>query len=356
MMMLQRRYSRVLATLALVASTTGKFGEGFATVNRPLLRNPRTQDLSPPMMMPVTSEVSLLHDVSMLALDVSTVTAPNTAWLRLSNVIGRVVILTADYIQGSDNISPVEWTFQSFMLIVAAHLFIQSAWPLINAELSTSSLTVRDRRAYALMFRKVGLTILQFKTLLASGALDWIEYQPSESVILNGEYMYFLYSGEVTIPVSSNKIGDDEYVIGTSTDIIAPNISYTGDDIVDPCVSYRVFGDIEFAMAMEESVYAKNKKNNKGLLGQLDLGFLNRQDKSSSNEVPPSSCIVGSNGASALRIFTPKLLKLMENDDELSRSIQRLVLLCMHKKLSRTLRDVGLKSSAKVNKANLTQA
>jgi hypothetical protein len=106
-------------------------------------------------------------------------------------------------------------------------------------------------------------------------------------------------------------------------------------------VSYRVFGDIEFAMAMEASVYAKNKKNSKGLLGQLDLGFLNRKDKSSSNEVPPSSCIVGSTGASALRIFTPKLLKLMENDDELSRSIQRLVLLCMHKKLSLL---VGLES------------
>lgn len=340
MMMMQRRYSRVVtATIALMASTTGKFGEGFATVHRPLPRNPQTQDLSSPMMtMPVDSEVSLLHDVSILALDVSTVTAPNTAWLRLSNVIGRAVILTADYIQGSgNNISPEEWIFQSFMLVVAAHLFIQSVWPLINAEFSTLSLTVRDRRAYALMFREVGLTILQFKTLLASGAMDWIEYQPSESVILNGESMYFLYSGEVTIPVSSNKIGDDKYVIGTSTDIFAPDISYTGDNIVDPCVSYRVFGDIEFAMAMEASVYANNKKNSKGLLGQLDLGFLNRQDKSSSNEVPPSSYIVGSNGASALRIFTPKLLKLMENDDELSRSVQRLVLICMHKKLSRTL-------------------
>ena len=108
-----------MATIVLMASTTGKFGEGFATIHRPLPgRNPRSQDQSPPMMMamPVTSEVSLLHDVSILALDVSTVTAPNTAWLRLSNVIGRVVILTADYIQGSDNISPVEWTFQSFML------------------------------------------------------------------------------------------------------------------------------------------------------------------------------------------------------------------------------------------------
>jgi len=338
-----------MATIALLASTTGKFGEGFAIVHQPLIC-PRTNYLPPPMMMPLTSEVSLLHDVSIVTLDVSTVTAPNTAWLRLSNVIGRVVILTADYIQGSDNISPVEWTLQSFLLVVAAHLFIQSAWPLIDAEFSEYSLTVRDLRAYALMFREVGLTILQFKTLLTSRALDWIECQPSESVLLNGEYMFFLYSGEVTIPVASNKIGDDEYVIGSRTDIIAPNISYTGDETVDPCVSYRVFGDIEFAMAMEASIYDKTKTNSKSL-----LGFLNRQIKSSSSKVPPSSCIVGSNGASALRICTSKLLKLMENDDELSLSIQRLVLLCMHKKLCKTIRDVGLKSSAKINKANLTR-
>jgi hypothetical protein len=53
-----------------------------------------------------------------------------------------------------------------------------------------------------------------------------------------------------------------------------------------------------------------------------------------------------------LRIFTPKLLKLMENDDELSITIQRLVLLCMQKKLSSALRDVGLRSTAKGNRTS----
>ncbi len=55
------------------------------------------------------------------------------------------------------------------------------------------------------------------------------------------------------------------------------------------------------------------------------------QENSSSQEASPSSCVVGSNGASVLRIFTPKLIKLMENNDELSITIQRLVLLCMQK-------------------------
>ena len=39
-----------------------------------------------------------------------------------------------------------------------------------------------------------------------------------------GEYIYFLYSGEVTIPVTSNKIGNDDCVIGSRTDMIAPDV------------------------------------------------------------------------------------------------------------------------------------
>jgi hypothetical protein len=284
-------------------------------------------------MMPLTSEISLLHDASSIALDVSTVVISNTAWLRLCNVIGRVVILSADYIQG-DGISPVEWVFQTTMLVIAARLFIQSAWPLMMAALLTSSLSVRDRRAYALLFRTVGLTILQFKTLLASRTLDWIEYLPNESVELTGEYIYFLYSGDVTTPVTSNKTGTSNDVVGGA------DITHTS------CVSDRIFGDIQFAKVLETSVYNRARKNIKS-----DRKSRN-QENSSSQEASPSSCVVGSNGASVLRIFTPKLLKLMENDDELSITIQRLVLLCMQKKLSSALRDVGLRSTAKGNRTS----
>ncbi len=279
-----------------------------------------------------------MRDASSIALDVSPVIISNTAWSRLCSVIGRVVILSADYISG-DGISPVEWAFQTTMLVIAARLFILSAWPLIMAALLTSSLSVRDRRAYALLFRAVGLTILQFKTLLASRTLDWIDYQPNESVELTGEYVYFLYSGDVTIPVTSNKTSNSYDVIGGS------GITYNSEDI-EPCVSDIIFGDIQFAKVLEASMCNKARKNIKSGRNSRN------QENSSSKMTPPSSCIVGSNGASAIRIFTPKLLKLMENDEELSISIQRLVLLCMQKKLSRTLRDVGLKSSAKGNRTS----
>jgi hypothetical protein len=202
------------------------------------------------------------------------------------------------------------------------------------AALLTSSLSVRDRRAYALLFRTVGLTILQFKTLLASRTLDWIEYLPNESVELTGEYIYFLYSGDVTTPVTSNKTGTSNDVVGGA------DITHTS------CVSDRIFGDIQFAKVLETSVYNRARMNIKS-----DRKSRN-QENSSSQEASPSSCVVGSNGASVLRIFTPKLLKLMENDDELSITIQRLVLLCMQKKLSSALRDVGLRSTAKGNRTS----
>jgi hypothetical protein len=315
-----------------MASTIGDFGHGHV-VNRQFFSGRPISITRNLLMMPLTSEISLLHDASSIALDVSTVVISNTAWLRLCNVIGRVVILSADYIQG-DGISPVEWVFQTTMLVIAARLFIQSAWPLMMAALLTSSLSVRDRRAYALLFRTVGLTILQFKTLLASRTLDWIEYLPNESVELTGEYIYFLYSGDVTTPVTSNKTGTSNDVVGGA------DITHTS------CVSDRIFGDIQFAKVLETSVYNRARKNIKS-----DRKSRN-QENSSSQEASPSSCVVGSNGASVLRIFTPKLLKLMENDDELSITIQRLVLLCMQKKLSSALRDVGLRSTAKGNRTS----
>jgi len=324
-----------------MASTIADFGHGHVVVSRQFFSGrtiSMTRNLSPSMMMPLTSEISLLHDASSIALDVSTVVISNTAWLRLCNVIGRVVILSADYIQG-DVISPVEWVFQTTMLVIAARLFIQSAWPLMMAALLTSSLSVRDRRAYALLFRAVGLTILQFKTLLASRTLDWIEYQPNESVELTGEYIYFLYSGDVAAPVTGNKTDNGNDVVGGT------DITRTDEDI-EPCVSDRIFGDIQFAKVLETSVYNRARKNIKS-----DRKSRN-QENSSSQEASPSNCVVGSNGASVLRIFTPKLLKLMENDDELSITIQRLVLLCMQKKLRRMLRDVGFRSTAKGNRTS----
>lgn len=305
-----KRSSSGLA-LALAAAS----GHGFVVEDRSLItvrQIPMTRNQSPTKMMPLTSEVSLLHDASNIVLDVSTVVTRNTAMLRLCNVVGRIVILSADCVQG-DGISPVEWVLQITMLIIATRLFIQTAWPLAAALLLTSSLSVRDRRAYALLFRPAGLTVLQFKTLLASKTLDWIEYQPNQSVEITGDCVYFLYSGDINIFGAGGKRSNKD-VIG-DTEITRT----TGEEIGD-----GIFGDVQFAAVLESSVYLKAAKNIK-----RDKRPGNRETET--NSTSPMSSIISLNGASVLRVSTTRLLKLMENDDELSCSIQRFVFLCMRK-------------------------
>ena len=283
-------------------------------------------------------EVELLNDVSHVALDVMTFLSPRTAWLRLCNVIGRVLILSSDYIQVDTNaIGLDEWAFQASMLAMSIYLFARSAAPLMNAVLSITSFSVRDRRAYAILFQDVGLSVLQFKSLLVSTTLDWIDLKPRDTTDLDGEYMYFLYSGEATMSTSSSGASrttkDDDVVIaeGGACEDDSSEVSERLD------VRSRIIGDLQFATRLEASVYKTSSTNSKS----------DKKSKITSTgaapSLPVSRFVVGPNGATVLRISTHKLLKLMKNDSELSASIQRLVLIAMQEKLSRMLlQDGGL--------------
>ena len=280
-------------------------------------------------------EVELLNDVSHVALDVTTFLSPRTAWLRLFGVIGRVLIVASDCIQ-DNTITLDEWAFQAVMLAVSIHLFARSAAPLVSAVFSVTALSVRDYRAYALLFQAVGLSVLQFKSLLVSSTLDWIELEPCASLDLDGDYMYFLYSGEATMSVPDGGAcavgGGGGGAEGASCDPEAPERLLA---------SSRIIGDVQFAKALEASVYktatAVNGKSDKKPRGTPAV-----EDASSAATDPMSRFVVGPSGAAVLRISTHKLLELMKNDTELSTSIQRLVLICMHEKLSSTLRGGGL--------------
>lgn len=248
------------------------------------------------------------------------------------------MIITSDFIQ-DDTITLDEWAFQATMLAVSLHLFVQSVLPLIMALQSITVLTVRERRTYSLLFQNVGLSVLQFKSLLASTTLDWVEYKPYTSIDLDGQYMYFVYSGKVTLPVS----GSGEFKDYNSDDEGSSSLS-------ERLASSRIIGEAQFAKALEEPLY-KSASSWSGMMNSM-RGKKFKQDEVShsattTNIVTPAAAsmsrfVVGASGASILRISTHKLLRLMENDQELSTSIQRLVLSCMQEKLSRTLRNGGL--------------
>lgn len=249
-------------------------------------------------------EAELLSDASHVALDFSTLFSPNTAMIRLFTLVGRVLLLSSDYIQDK-YVSPDEWVFQLFMLVLSTQSFLRSVSPMIAAAASNSTLTVRDRKAFTLLFDIVGLSMLQFKTLLGSKTLEWVQLGANEEIELNGEYMYWLYSGETfsTIP---------------------------GDyDSTSKSISSRIFGEVHFARMLQESLYTVSKKS--------------KATKEEAAEKPLEASIssqskiyAGEDGAVLLRMSTTKLLELMNDDNELSVSVQRLVLLCMQEKLSRS--------------------
>ena len=293
-----------IPTIPLTTSLISKPSNLFSATSHLISSNPRL-------------EAELLSDVSHVALDFTTFISPNTAWLRFCNVLGRVLILSSDYIQ-DDYIAPDECFFQALMLAVSTHMFLRSAWPLILAYFSSTALTIRDRRAYTHLFYVVGLTVLQFRTLLASRTLEWIEVSPKEKVELNGEYVYWLYSGEAC--GNKNHIDEDP-----------------GDSSKRDCRFSRIYGEVHFAKALEASMYGnKNKDINKKTTTAASSGH--------------GTVVAGSDGAIFLRISTSKLLDLMKNDDQLAGSIHRLVLLCMQEKLSKAFSQGGLPAPSHRNR------
>lgn len=256
-------------------------------------------------------EAEVLSDVSHVALDFSTLLSPNTAVIRLFTLIGRVLVISSDYIQ-DHYISPDEWVFQLFMLGYSTHSFLKSVRPLVAAATSNSTLTVRDRKAYSLLFDIIGMSVLQFKTLITSETLEWVQLGPNEEMQLDGDFIYWLYSGE-----TSSTRGD---------------CNSTSDSI-----SSRIFGEVQFARKLQEPLLTASKKKSK-------------VKKVESTEVAPESrwrkIYVGRGGAVLLRISTNKLLDLMNDDAELSASVQRLVLLCMQEKLTRSCAEENISNSS----------
>lgn len=266
-------------------------------------------------------EAELLTDASHVALDLTTFYSPNTAWIRFCNVFGRILIITSDYI--SDHyISPDEAVFQAAMLAVSTRMFFRSVWPILEAASSKTTLSVRDRRAFTQLSNAVDLSILQFKTLLTTDTLEWVELRQGQEIHLDGEDMYWLHSGEVTSSLQDS----------------------SSSSVDDAGAKIRMFGEVHFAKALEESRlnHKKSSKSNK----------IKADDASANTTTVNETLTAGPNGAVMLRISTQKLLKLMHHDDQLNESINRLILQSMQEKLTRTLHNADRENKTVVYEPN----
>ena len=273
-------------------------------------------------------EAEILSDVSHVAMDFNTFFfgTTNSAWIRFCNVFGRILIITSDYVP-DQYISPDELAFQTAMLTFSTHVFLRSAWPILLAALSTTSLSVRDRRAFTQLFDKVDLSILQFKTLITSKALQWVEAKHGDEIELNGEYIYWLQKGEVMTSSSSSSFqetGVSTSTTGTNTDVDSSSSSR---------FSHRIFGELHFAKTLEESRLGEKKTRTSKKSSKVKND--NANTSCTTARMNNETLTVGQGGAVLLQISTPKLLKLMKHDDQLCSSMNRLVLSCMQEKLAR---------------------
>eukprot|EP00804_Cyclotella_cryptica_P016029 CCRYP_004172-RB/>CCRYP_004172-RB protein AED:0.00 eAED:0.00 QI:278/-1/1/1/-1/1/1/130/341 len=252
-------------------------------------------------------EAELLNDISHVALDFTTFISPNTAWIRFCSVLGRVLVISSDYVQ-DHYISPDEALFQTFMLTISIQMLLKSVFPVIVAASSNASLSVRDRRAFTQLFSEMDVSVLQFKTLLTSQVLEWVELDHHDEVHLNGDHMYWLHSGDI-----SSSLHERDANTRDKTTLQ---------------VSNRMFGVVYFAKALEESMKKDSKKRTKSEKVKVadDSSELGNYE----------TLVAGPNGAILLRMSTAKLLKAMDHDQQLSDSINRLILLCMQEQLAQT--------------------
>lgn len=261
-------------------------------------------------------ESELFTDASHVAMDLVTFASPTKAFLRLSIVVGRVLAIMADWVP-DHTILPEEMVFQSLMLTVSASLLIKSCMPMLPALLTTTS--YREKRAYHALFRKFGLSWLQFKMVMAF-ASEWVEVPANGQPDAEGGYVYWLQKGEAELVVNDITV---QHVVASS--------SSSGQ--------LSILGELDFARHLQERKQSKKTKNK-----QDEQATKNGDEDTSSTTdhhqaTTASKIKAGPSGATLLRIDTAKLLNLMDDDDQLADGIRSIIFAGMQEKLAQVMEE-----------------
>ena len=257
----------------------------------------------------------ILSDLAHIALDFFTFLTPEMALLRGAALLGRVFSIYADYIP-DHFIRSDEAIFQFVMLVVSSILFAQCTMPLAMAGISSivsaekaQISTWKNRYAWQYLFRPVGVSKLQFRCLVATGAIDWVDVDPNMILVDSQgrtEYLYWLYRGSAEICLSDDSaVGYIECLKGEKGN---NKSEFAG-----------LLADMSFLCALEQRKL-KHKQ------GNVDIP--------SSCKYPQAIINAGPKGARVMRLHKEKLLELMKNDNDLSDTIQTLLMSGMHQMLS----------------------
>jgi hypothetical protein len=275
---------------------------------------------SSPFCLNENLEAEILGDMSHLTLDLATFLSPDTASLRLLLFLGRIFSIASDYIP-DHKMNADEGLFQCAMLVYSSRQLIKSALPRVplfhqTNENDDPALAFRYRRLYLRTFYLAGFSYSQYQVLLASGALRWISLSPHTNMTLgqedDSEVMYLLHRGPVYHIMNHDKVLYD----ASSTSKININLicdfmsarRLIDDDSNERPVAFR---------ATRSSTYGPNKVSS-----------------ASKQTVPMSLLQAGAEGAMLLEMNIQRVLEIMKDDDDISKSMKRLVFLGLQEKLS----------------------
>jgi hypothetical protein len=317
--------------LAFVASLLVGTSVSAATPDNAVIAG-LTSLLSSPLV-----EAEVLNDMA-LTLDLARFFGPANLSIRVAAVLGRIAAMGADYLP-DHFMHPEELVFQCFMLGIAWMALVKSAMPVVLS-IMASNITLRDGKAFSLLFGPAGMTWQQYKTLSVT-ALDWVKVEPGETVTSDelsspgavdddnriDEYIYWLYAGQTVIESQGKILHNVTRVVG------GPRTS------LKQAAGRRLLGEMRLLRHMQ----AKEAKERGGPLGKHKAKNHSKgkdhKETTTTKSYPRTTVKAGDAGATLLRIHTSNLVMLMDHDVELAHAVQSLLFQGMHDKLAARLEE-----------------
>lgn len=250
-------------------------------------------------------EAAALSDMAHFALDIITFMAPETSiMVRGFAVVGHLLCIASDYILSHDLMTQ-DLVLHVGMLGISVQLLIKSLLPIMTAV--SEPLTVQDKRTYVRLFRPAGVSPLQFRAA-SKAAFEWVDYEPEAMIYRsnpNGQCFtnvecdedgcfFWLYHGDVTVSLN---------------DVVVENLNRRRGISAKGQNEVGLLGDVEYSDVLKYKKRSEPKRPD-------------AQDGTTYQETIKA----GDQGATLLKIKTSKLTELMDNDEELSESIQMIVL------------------------------
>eukprot|EP00571_Detonula_confervacea_P008953 CAMPEP_0172328360 /NCGR_PEP_ID=MMETSP1058-20130122/60312_1 /TAXON_ID=83371 /ORGANISM="Detonula confervacea, Strain CCMP 353" /LENGTH=346 /DNA_ID=CAMNT_0013045473 /DNA_START=237 /DNA_END=1277 /DNA_ORIENTATION=- len=279
-------------------------------------------------------EAAVLTDLAEVSSDFVVLFAPETIILRLTAVIGKILELTSDYLP-DQSLRSDQLAFNIPVMAASVFLLSRSAGPIFKAQFV--ELDSLDLDAYELCFQPVGVTLLQFKCMKATGCFEWITSEAGTILIDEEEYEYDVRSLDDDVDNDNTCCPSDwkylywQYdgdVIRSFKGHVFGFIERTNGKHIDNPEAQGLLGDTRFLWSLEEKSREKQKKTNK----------VRNNDNSNYQLLHPIATIkIGSAGARLLRIDSHKLLDLMDHDERLESSFRLLLLKSLKLKIGNLL-------------------